>query len=198
MRLLWLTTFLCFAGVPVWAQVAEQPGKLDWPRFRAAFGAFLEYPSPERAKAARVLLPAGHVSYTASADQRPTIEMVYQGLPMLERQVQARDPEAVQLAFDLFAIADGAFAEDLGVLVGELIRIDPQLFLMSLHSREARFRDLGLIVGNLGEPYVDRTRAGCFELRLRIASLESVHQDAVSSVRKRCIQELKEQARECP
>ena len=170
---------------------AAWSGQVDWARLGAAFAAYVDYPSDENAHAVRALLPAVHVAFNGSATQKATSDSIEQWEPMLGRQVEARDPEAVRLAFDLYVVTDGATEEQLDIMLGKLIRIDPTLFLSELKQKEQRIGALGgLPTGNLGEEYVDRMRAQCLEMRLRVTSLERVHEPALRTVKTRCIEAL--------
>ena len=132
-----------------------------------------------------------HVAFNGSATQKATSDSIEQWEPMLGRQVEARDPEAVRLAIDLYVVTDGATEEQLDIMLGKLIRIDPTLFLSELKQKEQRIGALGgLPTGNLGEEYVDRMRAQCLEMRLRVTSLERVHEPALRTVKTRCIEAL--------
>ena len=121
------------------------------------------------------LLPeSGHVEYTSERKEQEAIEFVYQNLDMLERQVISRDPHAIKLAFRLMTIADGAFAEGLEIVLGQLIRIDPALFLRQLKEAEDQIIGLGGLIGNYGDIYVDKIEAHRLETDKRIYALEGV------------------------
>ena len=119
------------------------------------------------------------------------------GLAMLQRQVEARDSEAVGLAFDLEAVTDGDLSERLDIMLGKLIRIDPRLFLVEVSRREQRVQQhiAGGSGANLGPEYVDLFRASCRELRLRILSLHGVTDPALRDVQQRSVEGLNYQIR---
>ncbi len=111
---------------------------------------------------------------------------------MLERQVLSKDRVAVKLAFRLRSIADGGFSEDLSIVLGTLIRIDPKLFLEELRNAKPQVQRLGPLLANEGAVYVDRMRAQCLENQLRIESLESVKDPSLDNIRNKCIEVLME------
>ena len=96
-----------------------------------------------------------------------------------------RERESVRLAFRMREIADGAFLEDLEIILGKLIRPAPDLFLAELQRAHVPPGALGGLVGNLGGSYDDKMREQCAELRRRMK--------AVRGVRTPYLQEPKEQ-----
>jgi hypothetical protein len=137
-------------------------------------------------------VPNGSVEYSGAKQEHDTIDFIYDNLGMLKRQVLSRDPNAVRLAFRLKTIADGAFAEDLDILLGRLIRIDPTLFVRQL-KEYGKVNRLDGLVGNLGDAYVDRFDAQRLEIKKRIRALESVSDPALKELADQCIKELKHQ-----
>ena len=169
---------------------------VDWPRLGAAFSAFVDYPSPENARAVSALLPEKHAAMGVDGSAAAT-NIIYEGLPMLERQVEARVPEAVQLGFDLYSVADGALWEDLTVVLNKLVRIDPKLFVTQLAQRPMKLkRPHGLLI-SAGGPYVDRQRAYCFEIEARAKAIETVKKPALQAARDRSLAILEEARSEC-
>ena len=172
---------------------ASQPeAPVDWAALHRAFAAYCGYPSDKNAIEVMRLLPNGSVEYSGAKQEHDTIDFVYDNLGMLERQVLSREPNAVRLAFRLKTISDGAFAEDLDVLLGRLIRIDPALFLRQL-KEYGRVGRLDALVGVLGDPYVDRFDAQRREIKKRITALESVSDPALKELAGQCIKDLKHQ-----
>jgi len=179
------------AGLALGAESAVQ-----WEEFSASLRAYFEYPTPENAKATYKYLPvAGRVRGTGREIETKTIALWHSNIRILERQVISGDAEAVRLAFRLFSIADGAYSEDLDILLGKLIRINPRLFLKELlgnKERAGRFSLDGLL-GNEGEEYVDLIMAQCLENRLRRAALQSVSDYPLRQIRDECTRELDRQ-----
>jgi hypothetical protein len=108
---------------------------------------------------------------------------------MLERQAISRDPYAVKLAFSLKTIADGAFVEDLDVMLGQLIRIDPSLFLRQLSQSQTANTRLNGVVGKLGEIYVDNSKAQLLDISKRIEALQQVSDPQLVTIRDNCVKE---------
>jgi len=143
---------------------------------------YLEEPSPENAK--EVL----RVEYEGSQD--PYYWEL--DLMLLEVQVISSDPEAVRLAHRLLAESDGHSGEMLCIMLGRLIRIDPEMYLSELQASggiEGRAR---CSLGMLGPEYIDRREAMAFETRERIRALESVSLPSLAPLRSGCLELLGE------
>jgi hypothetical protein len=180
---------LLFTSLPT---IAQKNGSVDWAGVHRSFEAFSQYPSTENAIKVISLLPErDHVTYTGEKNENEATQFVYQNLGMLERQVISRDPNAIKLAFRLKAIADGAFAEDLDVLLGQLIRIDPALFLRQLKNAKVQNGRVDALVGNYGDIYADKVEAQRLETKERIRALETVSDSALKEIQNKCLVELK-------
>jgi hypothetical protein len=88
-------------------------------------------------------------------------------------------------------IADGTFAESLEIALGQLIRIDPTLFLRELKEAKDQIIGLGGLTGNYGDVFVDKIEAHRLETARRIDSLEGITDPALKEIRNECILELK-------
>jgi len=178
----------------LWVDVglaAERP--IQWEQLADALRAYFEYPSSENAKAAYQCLPkSGHANMFGLDIEKETLELFYTNARLLERQVISGDAEAVRLAYRLFSITDSAYTEELDVLLGKLIRINPRLFLSELRENQ-KLVGLGGLLGNHGDEYVDLIRAQCLENRLRWKALKSVTDSSLLRKRDECIRELDRQ-----
>lgn len=175
----------CFVSISFAGEV------VDWKGIEQAYSEYIEYPSDENARKVRDLLPAaGHVEYTGEQLERAAIEFIYSNIRMLERQIISRDRDAVKLGFRLITIADGGFREDLYIMLGQLIRIDPEMFLRELKEAEELVGRLEWLVRIYGDIYVDRFDAKRLETERRKRALKSVSDPALKDIRDRCINAL--------
>jgi len=177
----------------------ENTERVDWPSLKVAFQIYADYPIDSNALKVIALLPKqSHVRYTGAKEEKETIDFIYDAyeLGMLERQVISGNYQAVRLAFNLIAIADGGFAEDLDIMLGILIRINPKLFLEGLNEFHGLIGNIDGLVGNKGALYVDRLKGQCFEEKLRINALLKVREIKLENVREECIKVLQDQMRE--
>jgi hypothetical protein len=193
-RKLVLCTLLFFFSISS-AATGQDIKTVDWPKLRIVFESYVNYPTSVNAATVIVLLPKNaHVKFTNQAQEQDTLNFISSAdqIRMLERQVISGDREAIRLAFNLFAVADGAFAEDLCIMLGSLIRINPKLFLEELNEFQGLTLPIHALVGNVGYMYIDRMKARCYEEQLRIDSLSKVKEPKLNSLRDRCIESLRE------
>ncbi len=152
---------------------------VNWDEVYNKWNTYLNYPSSEDALDVYEVLPTKHVEYNHSSEEKRTLNYIFNELDMLEKQVYSGDRNAVKLAFKLHVIADGAFSQWLDIILGNLIRIYPELFLEELVKYEEIIR-LDSLVGNFGPIYVDKMKAHELESRLRIESLKTVKREECS------------------
>jgi len=186
----------CTLGTILWiglVYAAEQ--SVQWEQFSASLRDYFDYPTPKNAKIAYQYLPAsGHVRMKGLEIERETLELFNTNSRILERQVISGDAESVRLAFRLFSITDAAYTEELDILLGKLIRINPKLFLRELVANQNLvIGNLEGLLGNEGEEYVDRFKAQCLENSLRRKALQSVTDSLLTRKRDECLNELDRQ-----
>jgi hypothetical protein len=186
-----LVLLLAFAGLVVAAQApagADIP--LDWLLLETAWKNYLAYPSGDNGRKVSNLLPSsGHVKYSGSADEKRVLDGIYSNLGMVELQANSGDREAVRLLFRLPAIADGAFSEDISILLGALTRIQPKLFLEEFKNRPSD-APCGSYVKNFGPLFVDHPEGKELEAQRRIKALLGVRDAGLREVRDQCVAAL--------
>lgn len=160
-----------------------------------AFKTYLNDPSDKNAERVINFLPkTGHVEFSGSKREFEVFDFIYQNLKTVEKQVYARNRLSTRLAFRLMSISDGVFSEELDIILGRLINIDPKLFLKELKLRENEIVRYDTLLGNTGtEEFVGRPQDECKELKKRIDSLRSVNDKDLLKIRNRCIEELSKQ-----
>lgn len=165
---------------------------VDWYKLDTIWQAYLDYPSSDNAlKVYRLLPSSGHIDYTYSQIETDVIDSILENIILLERQIYACDTNAIKVAFRLLSISDGAFTEVLCMILGNLIRINPQLFLKELADNPDWMVILGSLVGNFGDEYIDKMRARELEVSDRIKALQSVQDEELLMLREECIKALK-------
>jgi hypothetical protein len=168
---------------------------IDWDKIRSSFDAYLEYPSPENAKAFLDTLPRDKIKvYTETANKVVDYIYTFRNLAILENEIWAGDRYSTEAAFRLFNIADRDFAEELNMTLGALVRINPGLFLEVLYEYKDLwlFKDRGYPVYGVGPGYEDRIKTRIYELEMRIKALESVKTVKYLELREECIRQLRE------
>lgn len=174
---------------------AETP----WVAIQHAIAEYVENPSPRTANAALETIPVTRVSHSGSPDEIEANRVIYAPGPMqtLERRVRMKERESVALAFRMRNIADGAFLEDLDIILGQLIRPAPKLFLVELQRAKVSPRSVGGLVGNLGDDFVDQTKRQCKELGLRREALAGVSEPSLSRTKEQALTELSKDSNFC-
>ena len=154
--------------------VSNSQAETPWERFTVR-------PTSENARAVR------EMEYS---DKTIDLQRIEYDLMLLEVQVTASDPEAVDLAFRILEKSNSHVAELLDEMIGRLIRINPRLFLRAAQRHRAVVD--GWLVGNFGEAYVDREIAHAYERDKRVGALLTVKETALAQVRDECIKLLQQ------
>ena len=166
----------------------------DWNEVEKALNDYISYPSSENALIAAKSLPQEHAPWGESSPSAPAAKFIYDGrqFSLLEHQVGAGHVESIQLAFKLFSISDGAFTEDLQIMLGKLIRPNPQLFLEELARSGLPNTYYDGLLGNNGYALVDRLDAQCLEWNYRIEALRTVASSELEKIKQSTLAKLEE------
>lgn len=185
---------LAFVAACCACNAASEP---SWTEITRRVKAYAAHPSTENARSAISAIPDKQISFSGVSAETEANQSIYAEKPMfvLEKQVQKRHQASVELAFRMMNIADGAFAEDLDVIVGKLITIDPALFLEEL--QKVNKSDLGGLVLNLDDTYVDEMKRTCAEWFLRKKALQGVEVPGLQNIKKRAIATINEGSSIC-
>ena len=111
-------------------------------------------------------------------------------LAILQTQVAAADSESFRLAFRLYQSADGGLAEELGTILAGAIRSHPRFFLQQVVVLDRTCQPFKWALNSPGLEYADRPDAAAYELSARLASLNSVEDRELASVRANCVRLL--------
>lgn len=173
--------------------------KTPWLEIAHRISEYSAKPSPSTAISAANTISKTPVSFSNSAEESKANDVIYTNETMLvlEQRVLMKERESVELAFRIKNIADGAFSEDIDVLLGQLIRIDPRLFLSELQRANVPLEGISGLVGNLGEDYVDEPEKQCAEIDLRKKALSSVVQMPLQNTKEQAIKALNERSSFC-
>lgn len=106
----------------------------------------------------------------------------------------AGERSAVRTLFDLYPLADGAATEDIDVILGEVAREHPRLFLEELSADATRLACSN--ISNTGELLVDQLDGMLEELKRRRDSLLSVSEGSLIGLRDECVSQLEESIRD--
>jgi hypothetical protein len=184
------TIIFLLASLTVWGQ------QIRWVDFENAWGNYLSKPTHDNAEKVYNLLP-DKVMGGDYPDGGQTGRIFFK-IDQLDKLVQQENRDALRLAFKLFTIADGEYAEGLQIEIGKLININPKLFLQELKSHRRLIISLDGLVGNLGQDYVDEFERQTKEKEKRIKSLNKVSDKDLNAIRDECLKELDRQIKRKP
>jgi len=177
---------------PIQLNGVEEEGEINWRALDYAWKAFVNYPSSDNANRVYNLLPDQR--YRGKDDpsvlEKECRDSIYKDLAILGNEVIGANREAVKLAFKLFTISDGAFSESICITLGDLIRINPEMFLEELKNHRKYVSRISTVLGNLGYVFVDRYEAHKYAINQRIKALKSVTNPMLSEMRLECLEVL--------
>ena len=166
MKIILLFTFLLSFSVSA--------NEIDWLQVKKIYKNYVASPTDNNAKRVLELLPENYTKLE-SKEFSEASEYIYNyaQYQVLEKQVISGHHYSARIAFRLRAIAGGGFLEELYITLGELIRVNPEVFLSELLLAKPAVSQMDNFL-NLGEKFVDREKASCNEVKLRKESLNKV------------------------
>lgn len=176
--------------------LSSQDSKKDL-KLAEAWHSFQQTPSSENAFKLYQSLPDNPDSArNVYLSQQKVLQSIYEDFKVLEYQVLTQDRNSVKVAFRLISLSDGDFTETICIVLGRLIKINPQMFLQELKTEIKTNRKLIKIlsglVSNLGEQYINSHDASLIELEARIKALQLIKDKNLLAIRDECIAVLKE------
>jgi hypothetical protein len=184
-----------------WAQTSiSQP---DWDNILKAGQTYFDDPTSANALELYKALPKEKVR--AVRDKQKFRDVFYffdAHLGVLERQVLLADRNSVRVAVRLWTIADGAFSEVLNEMLGDLIQVDPKMFIEEIREfpwpKDYGDFDEWLGQGNIlcaaGIEASEEVRRK--KLESRITALETVADSRLAKVRDRYISIIRRHLRD--
>jgi hypothetical protein len=118
------------------------------------------------------------------------VDLAESDVMTLQKSSEVGDRGAVRKLFSFYPRSDGAVTEDIDMILGNVTRHHPRLFLEELKRSDAGHGKC-TTVGNTLE-LTDQTEAQIAELRARRESLLSVGDASLKTLRDDCIRELDE------
>jgi hypothetical protein len=163
---------------PPWTDVAKAAES-----YRAA-------PSDNRAAALLALLPPRGLEQGEHPSEAAA-NSLYELVPTLERGVLAGHRTEVRLAFRLLHVSDGAFAEELLQMLGDLAGQHPLIYLEELARCRPEFSSLMDPIQSVGWIWGETpVNAAISQLRQRQNALRSVRSRPLSPLRDECLRVL--------
>lgn len=150
---------------------------------------YVSNPNSDNAQKVYSMLPDGKDNeIVLQVEIRPLIS---KSLNILERQIFSGDRNSLKVAFRLFIIADTALEQELGKMLGNLIRFNARSFLEEYDSHRELVPYLSLIVCSFQFSHSGDTAAQELEKKARIKALEYIEDDNLKDIKKECIKTLK-------
>jgi hypothetical protein len=185
---------LCFGlTLPLESNFRNQDQSISWDNSLKTAKAYFNYPSTENALRFYNNLPAFNVEVAEIKDTKNFLDLVDyldKNLPILSREMDISERNAVKVAFRLMNIADGTLAESLDAALGDFIRINPRMFLEELLSCPNReyIKEIGYPVTLGGLYYVGQwPQVEKYELEMRVKALGTVKDSDLLEIRDVCI-----------
>ena len=182
-------------GLALWARPLRAETSVDWDSLRAAYALYTKDPTDANAAKACFFLPRD-LGYSAPPAARrnhaETEKFILKGLGVLENQIFRSKANSVMLAFRLYTIADGEFAESLDVTLGKLICRNPRLFLQQLKANRHLVARLDSLLMNYGPDFADDDQAQAVEYRRRLKCIRKVRDLELQDIRDECVEFMEE------
>jgi len=193
---------LCFGlTLPLESNIRNQDQSISWDNSLKTAKAYFNYPSTENALRFYNNLPAFNVEVAEIKDTKNFLDLIHyldENLPILSREMNISDRNAMKVAFRLMNISDGTLAESLDAALGDLIRINPRMFLEELLSCPNReyIKEIGYPVTSGGLYYVGQwPQVEKYELEMRLKALETVKDSGLLGIRDICVALIEDELR---
>ena len=176
--------------LPLWAET-----NVDWDSLRAAYALYSKAPTDSTAGKVCSFLPRD-LGYSAPPSARrnhsETEKFILKRMGVLESQIFRSKPNSVTLAFRLYTIADGEFAESLDATLGKLICRNPRLFLQQLKANRHLVARLDSLLMNYGPDFAEDDQAQAAEYRHRLKCIRKVRDRELQDIRDECVEFMEE------
>lgn len=193
---------LCLAlMLPIESNMQKEGQIINWISTLKTAEDYFSYPSTENALQFYNNLPVfllGHEEIKDRENFLKLIDCLDKNIPILSREMDISDRNAVKLAFRLRNISDGSLSESLDAALGDSIRINPKLFLEELLSSPNReyLEKIGYPVTSGGLYYVGQwPQVERYELEMRLKALNQVKDPDLLGIRDICITMIKSELR---
>ncbi len=168
-------------------QTENRESSFNWKTLKAVAEAYYNNPSTENAHKFYLALPRQFIPVTKYREDgfEPIVDFILEesNLIKLEKQIYASNRNAVKVAFLLFNLADGTSGEILELILGDLIPINPKLYLEELKAHKNTYfvKNIGPPLQNFG--WIDSNEELENRIILRIKALESVKDKELIEIR---------------
>lgn len=170
------------------SQQKNQMIMINWDKLHNKWETYINNPSEQNALNVCYELPAkGHIEKSNS--NQKVVNEIYQNLSILENSINNTNQTSLELAFHLFTISDGAFTETLEIIIGNVIKKNPELFLFELEKNPNLIKTTHILT-NIDYMLYDSKEKQILEVDKRITALNSILNSKLFTLRDLCIKEL--------
>lgn len=163
--------------------------QIDMAGFGKVWEDFIANPNSDNALKVYSMLPDGKDrEIRLQVEVRPLIS---NNLNILESQIFSGNRNALKVAFRLFTIADKELEEELGKILGNLIRYNAKNLLEELKNHRDLVPYLSLIACSFQFTLRGDINGQELEKKARLKALEYVDRDDLKEIKKECIKILK-------
>ena len=208
---IWLIISGILASIIVFAHSNdENRKKYDWDKIGKVWSEFYYLPTEESLKKLDILLPSINY-YRMPFDESNSYFLNYSEkiensilnhIWMLEKEVFSGNLNAFLVCLKLKNISSHTecepnLYEKCINIIGDLVRINPRLFLLGLKKGGISQREYVLVLGGMDTiRYTDREKAILRETILRIEAIESVKDEGLREIKKQCLEWLRSNEKE--
>jgi hypothetical protein len=153
----------------------------NWNQLKQRYKYYLSHKSDISQKSLLEILPKEEVTNLKDADD--TIDYIFNNFAILEEGAKAGDLDTINILVRLRRITDGANSEYISILLGKIIAVHPEVFLMSLKENLDNITRLDSLLCNLGPKYVDKIYKQTEELERRYLALREVDNKSLAKVK---------------
>jgi hypothetical protein len=157
----------------------------DWDKLEITYKNFIANPNCKQQQNLLKVLPDQKIE-TADSE---VLDYILTNLSNLEELAKRGDLAAINILFKLNLLTDGAYSEQISIVLGSVISNHPQEFLYALENNFSTVVRVDSLLGNLGTEYVDNVEKSVAELERRYGAIKEVD-NVPEQMRNLCLYEL--------
>jgi hypothetical protein len=204
-----IASFILFAAIGMsgnlftggLSQVAQARQVIDWHTVIVAYDAYVDYPSPEHAKALLITLPTDYPSKQAG-DKKQALEHIFSedSYPILLEEATSGDRSTIEVMFRLLNVTDGYLTELVLSELGQIARNWPKQFLgvLAVYKDSGYSREHGYPLSFPGAGYNMHKKAYRYHLQKTIEALKSVKDPKYTEIKEAGIESLLKSIKDLP
>ena len=154
--------------------------RYDWEEFEEIYINFVNNEEKNYAKEFLAILPKEGLPQEEIERGKEQLDLIFHNFSKLEARVEKGSLTSFNILFRLKRQTDGAYSQQLSVLIGSLMTEEPENFLLAVEGNFEQIKRFDAILGSLGTEYVDEFEKQKEELKRRLAVLNKVETEEIS------------------